>query len=108
MFHLTNRAAVNKLFDNEITDNASGLDNAKYPIPASMLWAERSWAQYACSIFSGSLNAGHYTGMTRNRETGIYTLYNDDFVSTYRERSALKNLQNNKHGLVYGLVYVET
>ena len=73
-----------------------------------MLWAERSWVLYACSIFAGSLNAGHYTGMTRNRETGIYTLYNDDFVSTYRERSALKNLQNNKYGLVYGLVYVQT
>ena len=73
-----------------------------------MQWAERCWALSACSIFSGSLNAGHYTGMTRNSETGIYTLYNDDFVSKYRERSALRNLQNNKHGLVYGLVYVMT
>ena len=96
------------MFDNDITDHHSGLDNAKYPIPASMEWANLSWDLFACSIFSGSLNAGHYTSMMRNGIDGKYTLYNDDFVTTHRPRSALQGLQNNKYGLVYGLVYVKT
>ena len=86
----------------------NGLNETKYPIPESMQWAERSWTLLSSSIFSGSLDAGHYTAMTRDLESGVYTHYNDDFVTRYRERTALKNLRNNKHGLVYGLVYVQT
>ena len=73
-----------------------------------MQWADFSWSLYACSIFSGSLNAGHYTSMVRHGKNGKYTHYNDDFVTTHGARSALQSLQNNKHGLVYGLVYVKT
>ena len=101
-------AIVSHLFDNDFIDDDSGLNKAKYPIPVSMQWAERSWILSACSIFSGSVNAVHYVAMTRNNDTGIFTLYNDDFVTKYRQRNALKDLQNNKHGLVYGLVYLKT
>ena len=40
-------------------------------------------------------------------EIGVLTVY-DDFVTSYRERGALQSLQKNKHGLVYGLVYIRT
>ena len=73
-----------------------------------MQWADRSWEFRACSIFSGSLNSGHYTSMTRDVESATHTHYNDDFVTKYRERTALKNLRENTHGLVYGLVYIQT
>ena len=46
-------------------------------------------------------------GMTRDNDNGAFTLYNDDFITKHRERSALKSLKNNNHGLVYGLVYVQ-
>ena len=46
-----------------------------------MRWAERSWSLSACSIFSGSIDAGHYIAMTRNAESVIHTLYNDEFVT---------------------------
>ena len=58
--------------------------------------------------FFESLQAGHYTAMTRDLESGSYTHYNEDFVTKYRERIAMKNIRNNRHGLVYGLVYVQT
>ena len=74
---------VSQLFDNDITDHQSGLDNAKYPIPATMKWADLSWSLWACSISSCSLNAGHYTSMVRHGKEGKYTLYNDDFVTEF-------------------------
>ena len=49
-----------------------------------------------------------YTAMTRDLESGSYTHYNDDFVTKYRERTALKNIRNNRYGLVHALVYVQT
>ena len=59
----------------------NGLDETKYSIPESMEWSERTWKLVSTSIFSGSLEAGHYTAMTRDLESGSYTHYNDDFVS---------------------------
>ena len=35
----------------------------------------------------------HYMGMTRDNDNGAFTLYNDDFITKHRERSALKSLK---------------
>ena len=89
-------------------DFDSGLDTTKVPIPPSMDWAGFTWILLAVSLFSGSLNAGHYKAMTRDAESGALTLYDDDFVTSYRERGALQSLRKNEHGLAYGLMYIRT
>ena len=54
-----------------------------------------------------SLNGGHYKSMLRT-ESGKCKLYEDDFVTEYTERIGLNALKTNKHGVVYGLVYMRS
>ena len=96
---------IKNLFDNSLSTH-DGLDSTKFTIPSSMVWGGFSWALLSASLFSGSLDAGHYKAMVRNSDSSEARIYDDDHVTAQRERNAILDLKNNENGLVYGLVYL--
>ena len=95
---------MSHLFENVIEDE--GIDNTKFFIPETMDWGGFIWRLHSTPIFSGNLNSGHYTSLVRHPSSDEFRHFNDDHVQNYRKRVALNRLQNNKFGLVYGLVYL--
>ena len=76
------------MVDNHTTDDDNtSLDNTKYLIPVSMLWAE-----YLKTINSFDIFCIVERWLLHcNVECGTYNFDNYDFVRTYRARNVLEN-----------------
>ena len=76
------------MVDNHTTDDDNtSLDNAKYLILVSMLWAEYLKTVNSFDMFC----IAELWLLHCNVELGTYKLDNYDFVRTYRARSILQN-----------------